>query len=37
VDVELLHDGKQEQHKLHAAEPQQHAKEAALITQPIPL
>jgi len=35
VDVELLHDGRQEQHKLQAADPQQHASEAALITHPI--
>ena len=35
VDVELLHDGRQEQHKLQAAEPQQQARDAALITQPI--
>ena len=35
VDVELLHAGRQEQHKLQAAEPQQQAREAALMTHPI--
>lgn len=35
VDVELLHDGQQEQHKLQAADPQQQAKDATLKTQPI--